>query len=73
MDRRGSISNVGYFNISYVSNGLQWVRSRIVGNSTAHAVVGVRFENVSINGTRVRTLADLGTLDNAYVRDVSFT
>ena len=72
MDRRGSIANVAYFNISYISNGLQWVRSRIVGNSTSHAVVGVRFENFSINGTRVRSLADLGTLDNAYVRNVSF-
>jgi hypothetical protein len=72
MNRRGAVRNVLYSNISYVSNGLQWVRSRVVGNSTAHAVVGVRFEDFTINGTKVSSLADLGTVDNSFLRNVSF-
>jgi hypothetical protein len=72
MDRRGSISNVLYSNVSYTSNGLQWVRSRIVGNSTVHAVDGVQFKDFRINGSLVHSLEDLNTLDNAFVTNVSF-
>jgi hypothetical protein len=74
MNHRGAISNVLYSNISYRSNGLQWVRSRMAGNSSAHAVAGVRIEGFSINGTRVRSLADLGIIpsNQSFVRNVSF-
>lgn len=74
MAHRGAISNVLYSNISYTSNGLQWVRSRMVGNSTAHAVAGVRIEGFSINGTQVRSLEDLGIIlsNQSFLRNVSF-
>jgi hypothetical protein len=43
-----------------------------VGNSTVHAVDGVRVVDFAINGTAVRSLQDLGTLNNSFVRGVSF-
>ena len=72
MARRGSISDVVYSNVTYRPNGLQWVASRMVGNSTAHAVDGVHFDGFLLNGTAVASLAQVGTLSNAFVRGVTF-
>ena len=37
-----------------------------------HAVSGVRVEAFTTNGSVVRSLADLNTLSNAFVRNVTF-
>eukprot|EP01043_Picozoa_sp_COSAG02_P034018 COSAG02_NODE_2355_length_9073_cov_3.811901_6_plen_144_part_00 len=73
MLHRGHITNVLYSNITYRSNGLQWVRSRMYGNDTSHAVVGVNIEDFTIDGKLVRSLGDLGVVANAFVRNVTFS
>jgi polygalacturonase len=73
MARRGSISNVTYSNTTYRSNGLQWVLSRIVGNSTEHSVDEVRFDDFTLDGTAVMALEDMHTLNNSFVEHVSFS
>ena len=70
MSRRGSISDVLYDNVTYRSNGIGWVSSRMVGNSSAHAVDGVHINGFTINGTAVTSLAQLGTLQSGLLREV---
>jgi hypothetical protein len=73
MGRRGSIHNVVYSNVTYRSNGLQWVLSRMVGNSTAHVIDGVHFKGFTINGTAVMALEDMHTINNSFVEHVTFS
>ena len=42
------------------------------GNSTSHAISDVAIDGFVINGTLARTLADLGVVSNAFVRNISF-
>jgi hypothetical protein len=72
MSNRGSISNVVYSNVTYRGNGLTWINSRMVGNSTTHAVSDVRIDAFTINETVVKSLEDLNTLNNSFVYNVTF-
>jgi hypothetical protein len=56
----------------YRSNGLTWLQSRMFGNSTSHAISGVRIEDFTVNGTLAHALEDLGIVSNQFVRNVSF-
>jgi|EP01044_Picomonas_judraskeda_P005683 hypothetical protein len=46
--------------------------SRMVGNSTQHSVSGLRFDNFTVDGTHVGSLAALGAATNGFVYNVSF-
>eukprot|EP00040_Diaphanoeca_grandis_P016011 m.82379 g.82379 ORF g.82379 m.82379 type:complete len:496 (-) comp25512_c0_seq1:161-1648(-) len=73
MLNRGTISDVVYSNITYRSNGLQWIMSRMMGNSTTHGVSRIHFDDFTINGSEIRSLADLNTLNNSFVSNVTFS
>ena len=49
-----------------------WINSRMVGNSSQHAINNVVIEDFTINGTAVQSLADLNTLPTTYVYNVTF-
>lgn len=72
INRRGSISNVTYSNVTYDTHGLEWLQSRFYGNSTAHAVADVSVDQFYIDGKLAHSLKDLGVVSNEFVRNVTF-
>jgi hypothetical protein len=45
----------------------------MVGNSSRHAIDGVRFEGFTIDGAPAMSLADLHIVNNTFLRNVSFS
>ena len=55
-NERGTISGLNYTNVTYNSNGVRWLKSRLLGNSSSHPVEGLAFDTVSIGGIPVEKL-----------------
>eukprot|EP00729_Bicosta_minor_P003313 gene3313-32908_t len=73
MLNRGSISNIVYSNVTYRSNGLTWINSRMVGNSTRHGIRNVVVDAFVINGSLVKSMQDLNTITNPFVQNITFS
>lgn len=69
---RGSIANVKYQNIYYHTNGLSYLRSRLVGNSSVFGVQDITFDKVLIDGSLARSLSDINASTNSFVSGVTF-
>ena len=70
---RGAIYNLMYSNVTYHPNGVRWLKSRLLGNSSSHPVAGLSLDNVLVGINHVRNLRDINASVNAFVRNVSFT
>ena len=68
---RGEISQITMENIQVETNGMRFIYSQLAGNSSAHAVRGVRVQNLTIDGTVAKSLADLNATTNQFVSGVS--
>lgn len=73
MTRRGFIYDIVFSNLTYLPHRIAYLFSRLLGNSSAHAVHDVRFEGVSIAGKVARGLDDLNATANAFVANVTFS
>ena len=69
---RGSIAGVHYRRVQHHTNGVAWLYSRLLGNSSAHNVTGVVLEDVTVDGKRALSLHDINATANAYVHNISF-
>lgn len=66
---RGHIRNITFRDIQFVGN--RFPPSIISGFDDNHLVENVRFENVTIQGKRIRSLED-GRFTNSHSRDIEF-
>ena len=66
---RGHIRNITFRDIQFV--GDRFPPSIISGFNEKHLVENVQFENVTIQGKRIRSLED-GRFTNSHSRDIDF-
>jgi hypothetical protein len=68
---RGKINNVTFRNVSVLSG--KAVRARLNGFDGGHRISGVTFDNVTIFGKPIKSLADGNFLTNSFVDAPTFT
>lgn len=59
IDKRGSVDNVRFSNITYNPNKIEYLFSRLLGNSSQHKIGNVVFNDFKIGSNYVTSLSDL--------------
>eukprot|EP00039_Didymoeca_costata_P033616 m.43262 g.43262 ORF g.43262 m.43262 type:complete len:506 (+) comp9960_c0_seq1:157-1674(+) len=73
VSQRGYITNVTYMNVSYIPNRVTFLQSRMVGNSSVHAIRDVDFQDFTIAGKKISSLSDLNVTNNSFVYNITFS
>ena len=68
--RGGKVFNINYKDIAYTS--AQTPKFSFVGYDSEHDVSGITFDNVTVNGKKIRNVADGNMLVNDFVKDIKF-
>jgi len=67
---RGNVFNISYRDIKYTSAYMPQIT--FIGYDSDHAVSGITFDNVSINGKKIRNVTDGNMKFNDYAKNINF-